>query len=75
MFIGDCGNGNIILANAQKERRGEKEKENSRLVDPAQERYRTSHLFETSFVDGTRGTAAGPFRTDVRVLLRGIIAP
>jgi len=42
MFIGDCGNGNIISASAQKERRGEKEKENSRLVDPAQERYRTS---------------------------------
>lgn len=38
-----------------------------------------AHLFENPLrermVRGTKGTAAGPFRTDVRVLLRGIIAP
>lgn len=35
------------------------------------------HLFKIYSEDGTwaKGTAAGPFRTDVRVLLRGIIAP
>jgi len=33
------------------------------------------HLFKIYSEDSTKGTVAGPFRTDVRVLLCGIIAP